>query len=204
MLAHTVAAQLREAISAGEYRPGDKLNEVQVAETYGCSRNTLREGFTQLAAQELVVRIPHRGVFIAEPDVGFVRDLYLARAAIEPAAARWADYKDPARLVTLAASAREHAARGEHQEVSSINQRFHRALVAGLGSPSLDRQMSQLLARMRLSFLLILPRYPSLHADHIEPNVELATLIADGRRAEAATLSRETLLGTLSTLEGYL
>lgn len=204
MLAHTVAAQLRDAIAAGEFRPGDQLNEVRVAERFDCSRNTLREAFTQLAAQQLVERIPNRGVFIARPDVDFVRDLYIARAAIEPSAARWANYADAHELVTLAESAREFAAREEHHEVSSINQRFHRAIVAGLGSPSLDKQMSQLLARMRLSFLLILPHYPTLHVDHVEANVELARLIADGKREEAAVFCHDSLLETLATLEGFL
>lgn len=196
MLSQTVAAGLRDAISRGEYQPGQQLSEVKVAARFECSRNTLREAFARLTAERLVERIPNRGVFIATPDRAYIQDLFRARAAIEPSGVLWGDFSDAAALVELTESARAFAARGEHQEVSNINQRFHRALVAALGSPTLDEQMGNLLARMRLTFLLVIPRYPLLHADHIDGNVELAGLIARGERLAAADLSHATLRAT--------
>ena len=73
MLSQSVASEIRDAISAGEFMPGQQLSEVKAAERFSCSRNTLREAFTELAAQRLVERIPHRGVFIATPDADYVR-----------------------------------------------------------------------------------------------------------------------------------
>lgn len=204
MLADSVTAAIREAISAGEFQPGEQLSEVRIAERFECSRNTLREAFADLAATLLVERIPHRGVFIATPDRAYVRDLYLARAAIEPSAARWGTFPDPHALVDLTVSARPLAEAGKHQAVSSINQRFHRALVAGLESTTMDRLMADLLARMRLAFLLVIPRYPLLHADHVEENVTLAQLIADGKREEAAAFSRDSLMRSLEAINRYL
>lgn len=204
MLSQSVASELREAISAGEFQPGEQLSEVKAAERFNCSRNTLRESFTRLAAERIVERIPNRGVFLATPDADYIRDLFAARAAIEPAAVRWGAFADAPSLVTLTSSAFDYAARGEHQEVSAINQRFHRALVAALGSPTLNEQMDNLLARMRLTFLLAIPRYPQLHADHIQGNITLATLIADGKRLEAATLSHDGLMNTCEKILAVL
>lgn len=140
-------------------------------------------------------RIPNRGVFIATPDADYVRDLFIARAAIEPSGVLWGEFADPAALIKLVTSARAAQENGEDQEVSNINQRFHRALVASLNSPTLNAQMNNLLARMRLS-LLVIPRYPTLHAEHIEGNTRLAQLIADGKREEAAALLHDSLLRT--------
>ncbi|MDU2587526.1 MAG: GntR family transcriptional regulator [Corynebacterium sp.] len=204
MLSQSVASELREAISAGEFQPGEQLSEVKAAERFNCSRNTLRESFTRLAAERIVERIPNRGVFLATPDADYIRDLFAARAAIEPAAVRWGAFADAPSLVTLTSSAFDYAARGEHQEVSAINQRFHRALVAALGSSTLNEQMDNLLARMRLTFLLAIPRYPQLHADHIQGNITLATLIADGKRLEAATLSHDSLMNTCEKILAVL
>ena len=204
MLSQSVASELREAISAGEFQPGERLSEVKAAERFNCSRNTLRESFTRLAAERIVERIPNRGVFLATPDADYIRDLFAARAAIEPAAVRWGAFADAPSLVTLTSSAFDYAARGEHQEVSAINQRFHRALVATLGSSTLNEQMDNLLARMRLTFLLAIPRYPQLHADHIQGNITLATLIADGKRLEAATLSHDSLMNTCEKILAVL
>ena len=204
MLSQSVASELREAISAGEFQPGEQLSEVKAAERFNCSRNTLRESFTRLAAERIVERIPNRGVFLATPDADYIRDLFAARAAIEPAAVRWGAFADAPSLVTLTSSAFDYAARGEHQEVSAINQRFHRTLVAALGSPTLNEQMENLLARMRLTFLLAIPRYPQLHADHIQGNITLATLIADGKRLEAATLAHDSLMNTCEKILAVL
>jgi len=204
MLSQSVASELRKAISSGEFQPGEQLSEVKAAERFNCSRNTLRESFTRLAAERIVERIPNRGVFLATPDADYIRDLFAARAAIEPAAVRWGAFADAPSLVTLTSSAFDYAARGEHQEVSAINQRFHRTLVAALGSPTLNEQMDNLLARMRLTFLLAIPRYPQLHADHIQGNITLATLIADGKRLEAATLAHDSLMNTCEKILAVL
>ena len=97
MLSQSVASELREAISAGEFQPGEQLSEVKAAERFNCSRNTLRESFTRLAAERIVERIPNRGVFLATPDADYIRDLFAARAAIEPAAVRWGAFADAPR-----------------------------------------------------------------------------------------------------------
>ncbi|WP_165241605.1 GntR family transcriptional regulator [Corynebacterium lizhenjunii] len=204
MLADTVASAIREAISDGEFQPGQQLSEVRAAQRFSCSRNTLRESFAMLSAQQLIHREPYRGVFIATPDAAYVRDLYLARAALEPAGVAWGTFANPQALVELAQSARAFAAAGQPQQVSNINQRFHRALVAAAGSASLDREMSHLLARMRLTFLLLIPRYPDIHTDHIESNVRLAQLIAQDKRADAADYCRACLLQTLDKITGLL
>ena len=195
MLADSVAAALRAAISEGEYMPGQQLHEVRASERFDCSRNTLRESFAMLAAERIVERIPHRGVFIATPDEDFVRDLYLARAAIEPAAARYGAFPDPGELVSLTESAvLSDAPR------PLLNQRFHQQLVAGLGSPTLNRTMSHLLARMRLTFLLTLERYPQIHDNHVQPNIELAHLIAQGERDAAADACRADLMRAMDSI----
>lgn len=204
MLSHSVAAALRDAISQGEYQPGQQLSEVKVSARFECSRNTLREAFIRLTAERLVDHIPNRGVFIASPDRNYIQDLFRARAALEPSGALWGEFPAAGGLVELAESARPCAAAGQHQQVSDINQRFHRALVASLGSPTLNEQMDNLLARMRLTFLLVIPRYPLLHADHIDGNAQLARLIARGSRREAADLSHATLRATCSKILSVL
>lgn len=204
MLSQSVASAIRDAISAGEFQPGQQLSEVKAAERFECSRNTLREAFTELAAERLVERIPNRGVFIATPNTDYVKDLYLARMALEHAGVLWGDFPAADRLVELASSARRFVESGDDQAVSSINQRFHRALVASLGSETLDEQMSSLLARMRLTFLLALPHLPDIHTEHVEDNVRLATLIAAEEREEAAAVSRASLLKAYNSIKFVL
>ncbi|MDN6131299.1 MAG: GntR family transcriptional regulator, partial [Corynebacterium casei] len=99
MLSQSVASAIRDAISAGEFQPGQQLSEVKAAERFKCSRNTLREAFTELTSERLVERIPNRGVFIATPDTDYVKALYLSRLALEHAGEMWGDFPAAARLI---------------------------------------------------------------------------------------------------------
>lgn len=204
MLAQYVATRIRADISDGKFMPGQQLNEVRAAQHYEVSRNTLREAFAMLAAERIVDRIPHRGVFIAVPDADFVTDLYRARAAIEPAGALWGQFLDAEALVALTDDAAQALGRGDIEVIGGINQRFHRELVASVGSATLDSEMGSLLARMRLAFLEVLPHDPTLHADHVDGNAHVARLLADGKRDEAARTLHDSLLGTCKRIVATL
>lgn len=157
-----------------------------------------------LNAEGLVERIKNRGVFIATPDAEYVRDLYRARAAIEPSGVKWGENIDVQALLDMTAEAFEAREAGDHLRVSAINQRFHGALVAGIGSPTLDEAMGNLLARMRLTFMRVLPEYPRVHDDHVEGNARIVRLIADGQREKAAVEIHDSLLATCERILHYL
>ena len=195
MRAQSVAAALRHAVSAGEYSPGEKLNEVAVAVKLGVSRNTLREVFAALAADGIVDRIPNRGVFIASPTAGDILDLFRARAVIEPGARLWGDAPDVDTLARIVGDAEAPSAAGT-QDVALANQDFHRTIVAIAGSDLLNEEMDRLLARMRLVFLTVEQVRPALHSEFVPVNREIVTLLRAGDRAGAAEALRASLVET--------
>ena len=203
-----VAAALRQAVSAGEYSPGEKLNEVIVAEKMGISRNTLREGFASLAAEGIIDRIPHRGVFIASPTAADVLSLFRARAVVEPGAVLWGTELDVDALDRIVSTA-EAAETADVESVDSVdsaaaialaNQEFHRTLVGAAGSALLDEEMDRLLARMRLVFLAVERVRPNLHGDFVAVNRQIVTMLRDGDRDAAAAMLRASLVETGETL----
>lgn len=63
----TIASTLRTEISAGHYRPGDKLpTETALAVRFGVNRHTLRHALAALAEQGLVRSRRGAGVFVAQ------------------------------------------------------------------------------------------------------------------------------------------
>lgn len=196
MRAHHIVASIRESISAGEYAPGQKLNEETLSTKYGISRNTLREAFGTLEGEKLVVRILYRGVFITSPDANDIRDLYTAREMIEPAALLWAEHLDIDELASIVSRARAAAARGDIPAIADANQEFHRQLARGVDSPSLLEIMDQLLARMRLVFLRMLEHQPDFHLPYIDVNASVVDLLQRGDHSGAAERMKASIRAT--------
>jgi DNA-binding GntR family transcriptional regulator len=83
-----VAHRLREAILVGQLKPGDRLDQNEIAELLGVSRSPVREALRTLAAEGLVDVFPHRGAAVAELSVDELEEIFLIRRTLEGMAAR--------------------------------------------------------------------------------------------------------------------
>lgn len=156
-VAEQVVRELREAILAGSLAPGTSLREVALAERFSVSRTTIRESIRALATEGLAVHHRHRGAAVAEPTAADVRDLYLARVAVERAAADAAAQAGPGPLADLEqVLARMEAAfaRGDFTATTEADLAFHGGLVALTGSPRLTAFHHHLQVELRLALLL--------------------------------------------------
>src|SRR5437660_9904305 len=61
-----VASKLREAILAGDYGPGDRLNEARLAHEFNVSRSPIREALIQLQESGLVMIHEGRGLCVTK------------------------------------------------------------------------------------------------------------------------------------------
>ncbi|KUP27071.1 GntR family transcriptional regulator [Kocuria rhizophila] len=188
------AALLRALIADGALSPGAKLSEHAVAAELGISRNTLRECYAMLAAEGLVLRIPHRGVFVAQPTAEDVRDLYAARGILESGAVLWGavDAGLLERLRSIVAAALTARDGADVAGMADANQRFHRSLVEAAGSHALLRDMDRALARMRLVFHTMLEDR-GFHARYAVRNAEVLAALESGDQSHAAELLRDSL-----------
>jgi DNA-binding GntR family transcriptional regulator len=75
--------EVRQAIASGALKPGSRLTERSLCETFGVSRTLAREIVRQLEAERLVDVIPHRGLRIAVLAPQDVREIYAIRAELE-------------------------------------------------------------------------------------------------------------------------
>ncbi|MHB9756989.1 GntR family transcriptional regulator [Streptomyces sp. BYX5S] len=82
-LRERVLQALRSAITAGAYRPGDHLGEVELAGRLGVSRGTVREALRHLQ-QEGLVRAGARGMLrVNSLSAEEIRGMFRVRAALE-------------------------------------------------------------------------------------------------------------------------
>lgn len=78
---------LRDAILNGDFQPGSPLREAHIASDMGISRAPLREAFTRLEEEGLLVKVPFRGAFVTEVSAETVAEIASVRFLVEPYAA---------------------------------------------------------------------------------------------------------------------
>lgn len=192
------AAELRRYIAEGRLLPGVKLQEERLAKAFGISRNTVREAFRLLAHERLVHHSPHRGVFVRVIQSSEIRAIYATRRLVEPLGID-AALSDPACRRAMrgrVGAATEAAARGDWTAVGTADIDFHRTLIGACGSLHLTAMFEQLLAELRLAFLLV-PDLAGLHAPYVGRNRCLVDLLDTGDQAA----TRAELLDYLNAAE---
>jgi DNA-binding GntR family transcriptional regulator len=154
-VSHTdrVAEQIREAILAGELKPGQALVERDLAEQLGLSKTPIREALKLLSRSGLVVSTTYRGTLVRVVDGDMARSIFDVRLLLEPDAVRLSVPRlGPEHLqATRAALAKADAAAEEnnYNALSLWNREFHRGLYQHCGNPvqcSFLDQISDLVA----------------------------------------------------------
>lgn len=79
-----VAARLRDAILAGEYAPGDRIRQEDLADRHGASRVPVREALRMLESEGLVTVVANTGAWVSRLSLADCEELYLVRERVEP------------------------------------------------------------------------------------------------------------------------
>jgi len=83
-LAEEIGTRLRDQILTGKLEPGQRLTEQGVAREMGTSPGPVREAFSALSREGLLISLPHRGTFVSEVSEHEARTAYDVRALLEP------------------------------------------------------------------------------------------------------------------------
>lgn len=199
-----IAAKVREAIAHGELAPGAQLGEAELARELGVSRGPLREGLQRLTQEGLLVAIRNRGVFVIEMTAQTMRDVYIAREAVERAAAAEVVRIDPVGAATALLSTIDDMARAEKRGdaagVEEADFSFHRQLVALADSPRLSRMNATLLTEMRMCLRALADSWVAKET-RVEEHRAIAEAIADGDAERADRLVVAHMQDGLDRLE---
>lgn len=148
-----IANRVRDAIAHGEIAPGAQLGEAELSRSLGVSRGPLREGLQRLTQEGLLISVRNRGLFVIEMTPERVRDMYVARQAVERAAAEQMHLKDAEaggkRLMEVI-DAMARAAGHSSAEVGEADIAFHELLVELAASPRLSRMHQTLITETRM------------------------------------------------------
>jgi len=151
---------LKEKIIWLDLAPDSTLNQVELAEAYGVSRNPLTIALTRLDTEEWVVR--HGTHFVVSPlTLDRMREITEIRSVLETQASLWAMHRiSPAglsELRTLSNQIKKLGARPSNREAFELDLRFHRIIYRETRNHQLATLLERLLSHY-LRFWLASPR----------------------------------------------
>jgi DNA-binding GntR family transcriptional regulator len=149
----TLREEIEEMIAVGALKPGQHLDETELATRFGVSRTPIRETLIQLASMGLVVIRPRRGAIVAELGPQQLVEMFEVMSELEATCGRLA-----ARRMTLEEQKALLAAHQACQEALDAqepdayyykNEVFHEAIYAGSHNQFLIEQTRNLYRRLR-------------------------------------------------------
>ena len=170
-MAEFAATQIRDAIINGQYRPGDRLIENDLAAQLQVSRHPVREALRRLGREGFVTMRANRGAVVAEVDAMSILEVYEIRAVLGALALRHlllgrrgpsAEYLK--KLEQLAQKAHDHAAKDQQTEMIQYDLDFQATVVEASGLSRIATYFRDLNAEIRRFNAVLRINYPNKEA----------------------------------------
>ncbi|WP_436256422.1 GntR family transcriptional regulator [Neorhizobium sp. LjRoot104] len=150
---HKLRDEIENRILTGEFKPGERLDETQLAARFAVSRTPIREALMQLGAIGLVEIRPRRGAIVVDLGPQYVFEMFEVMAELEGMAGAHAArrHTNEDRDALLAAHARcEQAMLSQDTDAYYYeNEVFHHAIYEASRSGFLKEQCVALHRRLR-------------------------------------------------------
>lgn len=144
--------RLRDRIVSCDLAPGQRISETEIAETYGVSRQPVREAFIKLAEERLVSIRPQRGTYIQRISVPDALTARFIREAVEVELVRLVvERVTPDMLAALdeqIAGQRVAAREDGPAAFVQLDETFHRTLARFAGEPAVSDYLDGLNVQM--------------------------------------------------------
>jgi DNA-binding GntR family transcriptional regulator len=167
-----VLEKIRQAILAGEIKPGEIFNENELARRFGTGKTPTREALIVLAHEQYIEPLPRIGYIVAKTTIQDVLETFQLRIILEvEAVGLAADRIGAAELDALERnnlSERQLAAERSRDDYDrrayELNRDFHVAVACASGNSRLALTVQRLLEDMQR--MLVLDPYPTDPAEH--------------------------------------
>jgi len=140
---HRVRDGIQRLILSGEYQPGQRLVQQELAARFGVAQSVVRESLLELQFRGLVEAVDNLGMFVSGLDAEILLSAYEIREMFEGLAASLccerASRSDLRDLVELAEENLGHGSRGDLEAMSSLDRQFHSRIVQISRNPLLAR-----------------------------------------------------------------
>ena len=173
---------LRRSIVSGEFVPGHRLRQVQVAERFGVSPVPVREALRALEQEGLVASIPRRGWIVAKLTRDDIQEIYELRELLEQQALRDAMPRlTKSDLAELERLTQQIVSTGAPEQHLMARERFYSILYGAAGKP----RLSALILNLHNQLAPYLRLQRARHSDDAHVHLMGALLKGDVKAASA-------------------
>ncbi|GEM29602.1 putative GntR transcriptional regulatory protein [Nocardia neocaledoniensis NBRC 108232] len=140
----TAVQEIRRRIFAGELRPGDKIDQDEIADALGISKLPVREALIALELESIVDMPPRRGAFVAPMTRDDVRDHYWLLGVVSGLAAARAAERIAASSLDALGRILDRMVTASSRDRETLNFEFHRMINRASGSRRLLTELKVL------------------------------------------------------------
>ncbi|PRB35896.1 GntR family transcriptional regulator [Arthrobacter sp. MYb23] len=198
-LADIAYERLRDRLLMLDIKPGDLLNDDQLAKDLEIGRTPVREALKRLELDRLVITYSRRGTFATRVEVTDLAFISEIRAQLEPLAA--------ARAARVASAATKEHLREVMRAVEDfdvdaasvvetlrLDASVHRGIYAAAANPHLEDILIRYDNLATRIWCMVLDRLPNLE-HHVREHLDLLRAVIDGDEDQAAELARVHVSG---------
>lgn len=139
---------MKDRIIHLKYKPGEVLNEVDIADEFEISRTPIRRVFQMLQSDKLINIIPRYGAHVIPVDFKEMRSIFEITRELDPFAARLATERitpdQIEELEEIMNRMRTYDISKDYQEAIDDDERFHRIIYSSCGNPWLSDILTSL------------------------------------------------------------
>ena len=200
-----ICRSLTEDIVSGKLPPGQKLEELVLAERFQVSRTPIREALRELAARGLIDLQPRKGGIVRSIGLSDLSDMLEAMVELEALCCRISAERMSAvqkkQLQMLQQQSEDCVARGDEVGYLELNHQFHQLIGAGAQNRTLTGVLDSLrerLAPFRAAQKKVERRLTVSHDEH---QAVIAAIVASNAEASYEAMRNHTARLSINVLE---
>ncbi|MFC5604489.1 GntR family transcriptional regulator [Sporosarcina koreensis] len=187
--------QLQQWIIDGTLQPGEKLNDIELAEALGVSRTPIRESLQLLEVQGFVKMYPGKATQVTEVDKESINDLLPPLAAMQALSTELAAPNLDEDAIKELEETNERFAKAVQKEdyftALKIDEDFHQIIVDQAANKYIHSIVASLQTHVRRLFF---HNSIILTEKSIDEHKDIIRLLKDGNGEKAAAIMRENWL----------
>lgn len=192
-LAAVVAEIIREAVFRGGLKQGERLQEIELGQSYNVSRGTIREALHLLQEEGMVRIYPHRGAFVSKVTLRTIVETYSLRILLEGYAVEQAITKKTytkevlATLQALLSQMDKHSRTGDYYQTMAVDFELHTQLCSPCENHMLMEALRTALTSARLCITFLGSKIPADPRQHCP--ILVAVQAGDAKKARQVLTS---------------